>query len=445
MENASFMKKMLMMVAIAMMTTVVLTSCEKDDDSDDWEPSLPSQRTVMVYMAAKNNLAIAANNDISEMEEGMVEVPANSTVVLFVDKLTSNPYIAKLTNDKNTPMQVLYQYDSPRYDSDPATFREAIEKMMELCPAKEYALVLWGHGTGWAVTNDSVASEPSRRAYGYDSSNGKWMNITQMVTALDGLPKMKFIFADCCNMACAEVAYALRNRTEYLIGSPAEIPGSGAPYHLLMKELFNTSDTFYKNIVDTYYDYYANDYVLNIAERMKWPYMIDTHYSVPLAAINTAYIEALATATHDAVSQAEGGYPMYPETPDLSGIAYYFGYDFPVMYDMRAFIHRIAPAAFDQWERVYKQAVPHYRMSMKWMTDCDGDRNSSGYYPNFYNLIGDFDSFDATLPYGCVSMFIPKVGDGYDQGDHCYNQRACNFEWNRLMEWNNYGWTFIQP
>ena len=28
MENASFMKKMLMMVAIAMMTTVVLTSCE---------------------------------------------------------------------------------------------------------------------------------------------------------------------------------------------------------------------------------------------------------------------------------------------------------------------------------------------------------------------------------------------------------------------------------
>ena len=100
------------------------------------------------------------------MEEGMVEVPANSTVVLFVDRLTSNPYIAKLTNDKNTPMQVLYQYTSLRYDSDPATFREAIEKMMELCPAKEYALVLWGHGTGWAVTNDSVPSEPLVTASG---------------------------------------------------------------------------------------------------------------------------------------------------------------------------------------------------------------------------------------------------------------------------------------
>ena len=82
MENASFMKKMLMMVAIAMMTTVVLTSCEKDDDSDDWEPSLPSQRTVMVYMAAKNNLAIAASNDISEMEEGMVEVPQTIRIPL---------------------------------------------------------------------------------------------------------------------------------------------------------------------------------------------------------------------------------------------------------------------------------------------------------------------------------------------------------------------------
>lgn len=41
--------------------------------------------------------------------------------------------------------------------------------------------------------------------------------------------------------------------------------------------------------------------------------------------------------------------------------------------------------------------------------------------------------------------FIPKPGKGYDEGDYCYNQNACHFAWNRLMEWNNYGWTWVQP
>lgn len=47
-------------------------------------------------------------------------------------------------------------------------FREVLQKMIELCPAEEYGVVLWGHGTGWVVTKDSVASKPSSRAYGIE-------------------------------------------------------------------------------------------------------------------------------------------------------------------------------------------------------------------------------------------------------------------------------------
>ena len=49
------------------------------------------------------------------------------------------------------------------------------------------------------------------------------------------------------------------------------------------------------------------------------------------------------------------------------------------------------------------------------------------------------------IDYSNWSMFIPKPGKGYDEGDYCYNQNACHFAWNRLMEWNNYGWTQVQP
>ena len=113
------------------------------------------------------------------------------------------------------------------------------------------------------------------------------------------------------------------------------------------------------------------------------------------------------------------------------------------MFDMRAAFSRIDPEGFATWDAVYRQAVPYFRMSMKWMTVFDGRYvGSLYYYPYFYNLKADMDNdaFDTTLPYGCVSMFFPIVGKGYDEGDFCYNLRAKNFDWNRLMQWSRFGW-----
>ena len=441
-QNMRIMKFFLISISLLL----VLTACEKEHSNT---PPQPSQRTVMVYMAADNNLSSLSVDDIWEMEDGAKNIPTGNTMVLFVDKRYNSeyPFIAKLTGDPNAPLDTLYKYDSERYDSDPTVFKEALQKMMEFCPAKEYGLVLWGHGTGWAVDPDTISSQSTRRAYGYDDGNQTWMNITQMASALNGLPKMKFIFADCCHMACIEVAYELRNYTEYFIGSPAEIPGRGAPYATLLKELFNTTPTFYQNIVDAYYNYYANSSNLSSTERYSWSYMEDG-YSVPLSVINTTYLPQLATATRELIDNIPNGYPEYPNSPDFNGIAYYFGLDVPMMYDMRAVMSRINPDRFAEWDAVYSQAVPYSRMSMKWMTVFDGRYvGSQYYYPYFYDLRTDMVSerFDATLPYGCVSMYFPVVGKGYDEGDFCYNLRANNFEWNRLMQWNRFGWTQIQP
>ena len=420
------MKQILFFICCA----VLMTACKKDENNDT--PTV-AQRTVMVYMSGDNNLSGIVSEDIREMQQGITGIPQNNNLVVFIDRAISNekPFIARVT--KEAKLDTLYKYPYDFYASDPEQFSDVLKQITTLCPAKEYGLVLWGHASGWVVSSDTIAQ---RRAYGQD--NGQWMNITQMARALEGLkdqsvlPKLSFIFADCCNMMCVENGYELRNVTDYLIGAPSEIPGYGAPYQLVVPYLFKNGSDLYKGIIDTYYDYYADYSHLTSSEKARWDYM-EGGYSVPLSVIDTKFIGDLADWTHDMLERATDGYPKYPESPDLTSVAFYWYYDVPMMYDMRAVMERLLPETeFKAWNAIYNKAVPYYRMSMKWMTMWD--KYGGGY------LDRSFDTFDANLKYGCVSMFIPKQDSYYSYGNTAYNKTSINFGWNRVMDWKRFGW-----
>ena len=413
-----------------MCCAVLMTACNKDEKK---ETPTVAQRTVMVYMSGDNNLSSIVAEDIREMQQGASGIPQNCNLVAFMDRNISSekPFIARITKDAK--LDTLYKYTNDFYASNPEKFSDVLKQIATLCPAKEYGLVLWGHASGWVVESDTIAQ---KRAYGVD--NNKWMNITQMARALEGLkeqnvlPKLSFIFADCCNMMCAENAYELSDVTDYLIGSPAEIPGFGAPYQLVVQHLFKSGSALYKGIIDTYYDYYADYSHLASSEKERWPYM-EGGFSVPLAVIDTKYIDDLADWTHDMLEQATDGYPQYPDSPDLTSVAFYWYLDVPMMYDMRAVMERLLPETeFKAWNAIYKQAVPYFRMSMKWMTIWD--RWGRGY------LEQSFDSFDPNLQYGCISMFIPQQNSYYSYGNMAYNKTSINFGWNQVMDWKRFGW-----
>lgn len=408
-----------------------MTACKKDEEKNT--PTI-AERTVMVYMSGDNSLSSVVAEDVNEMKQGASGIPQNCNLVVFMDRdiRSEKPFIAKITREAK--LDTLYKFTTEFYASDPDKFSEVLTQITTLCPAKEYGLVLWGHASGWVVTSDTIAQ---KRAYGQDT--GKWMNITQMARALEGLkdqnvlPKLSFIFADCCNMMCVENGYELRDVTDYMIGSPAEIPGFGAPYQLVLPYLFKNGSELYKGIIDTYYDYYADYDNLTYGEKSRWSYM-EGGYSVPLSVIDTKHIGDLADWTHDMLEQATGGYPQYPDSPDLTGIAFYWYADVPMMYDMRAVMERLLPETeFKAWNAIYKQAVPYSRMSMKWMTIWD-------MYSIGGRLDRSFDTFDTNLEYGCVSMFIPRQGQYYSYGNMPYDKTSINFGWNRVMDWKRFGW-----
>lgn len=413
-------------------TLLLFASCSKDEKPDFTKQK--ATRAIMIYMAGENNLTQYSNlralqEDLAEIVEGSKLLSDNQRVFVFVDSLGTNsdkqwngkPYIIEVHGGNVYDRK---QYDSDFYSCDPDKFREIVSWMTSNIQADGYGLVLWGHASGWVVEKDTIVS--SRRAYGLDEGkdlgqSSKWMNITQMSEALKGLSKLDFIFADCCNMMSAEVGYELRNVTKYLIGSSAEIPGSGAPYDEILPLLFKNDKALYQGIIDTYYNYYVDAY--NISN----PSLAG--YSLPLSVIDTQYMPQLAQATRSILDSFTDGYPQYPKVLSLRNIAYYIHIDAAMMYDMRAVIKsHTSDADFQQWDNIYKQAVPYYRMSLEWMTI-------------YNNLKYAFNSFnqDESL-YGCVSMYFPQNESAYIGGQYEYNKTASNFEWNRIIDWGRYGW-----
>jgi hypothetical protein len=287
---------------------------------------------------------------------------------------------------------------------------------------------LWGHASGWIVHNDTVPSvlktREATRGYGKDEgwdTNGssKWMNITQMAQALETIPKLKFIFADCCNFMCVEVGYELRNCAEYLIGSPAEIPGEGAPYHLMIEKMFSTSPTFYKDICNCYYDYFLDAYTQ--PDYSDWNL---EGYSVPLSVFRLDQMENLADATKQLMQKFM---PKYPEQLDLTNLPYYLYNDRRVIYDVKTVFKKYAPESdYNKWLDVFNTAVPYQAVSQRWMSIFDTIRN------DFYTFPQDTESW------GTVSMFFPQTY--YNSCYFDYNKRIRKLQWYNAVDWASYGW-----
>ena len=388
-------------------------------------------------MAGENNLTNYAGHrylhyDFEELVEGSRQLTDKQRLLVFVDSLNSNPtvgtpFIVELHGGEVYPVK---EYPEEFYSCDPAKFREVLQTMMDSAKADSYSLVLWGHASGWTVDNDTIAESTAaargiRRVYGQDDGKDwnmgsyKFMNITQMARALKGLPQLEYIFCDCCNMMCIEIGYELRHAAKYVLGSPAEIPGEGAPYDVIMPYFFKSGSEMYQGIMDTYYDFYKDLYV---------SYSDLKGCSVPLSVFDTQYMDSLAHVTRDVLPLFV---PQYPDNAEImgKGNVYYWYYDVPVMYDMRGIMKMsLTEEAFNRWDKVYHLAVPYYYTSLRWETIY-----SSLSYA-FHNF-----TQDETL-YGSTSMFVPINSYNYNNSVCRFNQTFKNYEWHQQMDWSRFGW-----
>ena len=148
--------------------------------------------------------------------------------------------------------------------------------------ALNYALIAGGHGTGWTGVNDwqdypnrmpRRASKvfpakaatmndlpyPRTRFYGSVTSKDFSIDITQLSEAIrQAGMHMQYILFDDCYMANVEVAYELRDVTNFLLASTSEVFDEGMPYAKMWTYLatptpnYSSAVSAFKSYLDNY-------------------------------------------------------------------------------------------------------------------------------------------------------------------------------------------------
>lgn len=347
------------------------------------------ERTVLVYLAGKNNLSQSLQTNLEQMKAGSRHFD-NNTLLVFVrrDMQGEKPWLARVNNGELTDSVSLDDMgfgNSNIQACNPELMEQVIRYAFSHYPANEYGLVLGGHSTGWLIDQ-----EPSQtRAFGVDNGDGytysrknkRWINVPTMARVLERVPHLKFIFADCCNFMCLETMYELRNVTDYIIGSPAEIPAEGAPYEQIIPALFE-KNTFCTSIIDIYHR--AQDGEL------------------PLSVVKTSAIEHLASATRYALDivQAKNG-TGYADTQGLIHYGYCgssipFHQEYNLFYDAGDFFRsQLSEDDYLQWKQALDESVVEKRFAKQWRTCM-----------TWRYIYSDFEMTEEK--YHGVSMYIPQ-------------------------------------
>ena len=347
------------------------TACSSDDEVlDEVNNSMQSktsrnataERTVLVYLAGKNNLSESLQTNLEQMKAGSKRI-GNNTLLVFVrrDIKGEQPWLARVSNGELTDSVSLDDMGistSNMQACNPELMEQVLQYAFNYYPANEYGLVLGGHSTGWLIEQEPSTTRAfgvdNGDGYTYSSRNRRWINVPTIARVLERVPHLKFIFADCCNFMCLETMYELRNATDYIIGSPAEIPAEGAPYEQIIPSLFE-KNTFYSSIIDIYHR--------------------TRNGEVPLSAVKTSAMDQLASATRyalDMVQEKIGN--GYADTQGLihygySGSSIQFHQEYNLFYDAGDFFRsHLSESDYQQWKQALDEAVVEKRFAKQWRT-----------------------------------------------------------------------------
>ncbi len=393
MQKGLFHKILLVVFAIA-----AFCSCNKDGDDD-----VQAHRTVLAYLLC-NGLDDDIDKDIAEMVEASNSLSVNDNMLVLVEYTNGDRQLMKINRGTK---EIITEYADNFECSNPNNMQQIFSYVSSTYPADTYGLIIGTHADGWFVKSDTIPYKRTKNAIGKTTGDSRPININTLATVLQSQPHFDFIFFDCCNMQCIEVAWQLREYADYIIASPAEIPNSGAPYTTVLPLLFNSTPTA---ATDEYWNHYAQ-----------------RRDSVPISMIKTSELENLASLTAEKLHTFMGQF-VKPDVPNMNDVVFYnLVNSQPVMYDMNSFMFKyLNDADYKQWRAQFDKTVVVRHHCSKWLSSKMSNEEFSRFTVN-----------DQTC--GCVSMFVP-YNNMLPFGDYDFNNLIHQTSWYHAVGWAEYGW-----
>ncbi len=402
-------------VAACFVLLLSLVSCDNEPENADVRPDVvekgdTARRTLLVYMMAENSLNNYAALDVDEILQAVPSVPRDCRLFVYVDdnKLPRLTQYYRMTNG-DIGNSALCPFDSDVYSSDTAVLASVFDCILKDYPTEFLDVVMWSHGDGWL--RGPLSSVP-QRSIGIDNGKNSYSNsvtttieIEELAALLERLPaKVDRLMFDACFMQCAEVCYALRSAAEWIIASPAEIPGDGALYSTLVECFFNSDGP--EDIMDSYIRAYE-----------------DESTGAVLSAVRTSAMQNLADVTYSYVIKYfnSGKKRDYIDVFSyLPGGKYNGSPAYPSYYDMNAVMKKYLTAdEYAHWRGALDEAVTYVASSPKW----------------YSAVCGRVVEFNDSVAVG-ISLYMPQ---DYSRNEK-FNSDFRSTEWYSAAGWQAAGW-----
>ncbi len=215
--------------------------------------------TLLVYMAADNNLSPFAIEDLLEMEKPVWNSNQGSATSSHIDVLTQldsqgdhgvqrrQMYSYKKSEDNLKTVLSPVVEELPENDSaNPQNLYDFLKWGLDEYPSRHVMVVIWGHGQGWTSGIGSYGG------IAFDDTSNSKMSIQEMAHVIHSYSKSErpergidILASDACLMQSLEVLSELagdlsnlvEQSVDYVVGSTEKQSAYGLPYHSILKFL----------------------------------------------------------------------------------------------------------------------------------------------------------------------------------------------------------------
>jgi len=210
---------------------VAAWGCNKDNPIKP-EPDLP-HRTILYYLGADNSLYSESEDKVEALRVGFPG--GDDHLVIYKDTRNESPELLEIYTDKNGDNQIrTTKTYSEQNSATGETFRQVLDDVQSLFPADSYGLILFSHASGWLPQGALLRPESAIlqmgitpiRTYTIAMDGSDELNLGEFAAAIPD-HFFDFIAFEACFMTGIEVLYELKDKTDYILSSSAEIVSPG--------------------------------------------------------------------------------------------------------------------------------------------------------------------------------------------------------------------------